>query len=221
MSANVSQELNVSSSVQLIESPVAEEAFSFRIRLPFSMFVNDLLKHINRAPGQVHPIGWLNITIFQVASSIARIQAIVPLFASLYTTKHRPYDTSLAANRGGRLSKNFLAGPRPNKDGSSRFNGKWFLIRGGIGPNESVQKAADPQGGGGGYEGPNTLPTEIISLDNELTASAQEACGARKEKSVLHSFVRSSKAMLPLLTKVGTRSKKTKEKGVASSKGPL
>ncbi|GAA0160134.1 hypothetical protein LIER_16757 [Lithospermum erythrorhizon] len=40
------------------------------MRLPFSIFVNDLLEHINRASGQVHPIGWLNITIFQVSSNV-------------------------------------------------------------------------------------------------------------------------------------------------------
>ncbi|GAA0162256.1 hypothetical protein LIER_39381 [Lithospermum erythrorhizon] len=43
---------------------------------------------------------------------------------------------------------------------------------------------------------PSTRPTEIISLDDELTASAQEACRVRKEKSVLPSSMRSSKAIL-------------------------
>ncbi|GAA0143879.1 hypothetical protein LIER_04459 [Lithospermum erythrorhizon] len=84
-----------------VEGVPIEEAFSFKMCLPFSMFVNDLLEHINRDPGKVHPIGWLNITIFQVACSIARIQATVPLFASLFTAKHRPYDTSLATKGGG------------------------------------------------------------------------------------------------------------------------
>ncbi|GAA0165138.1 hypothetical protein LIER_20615 [Lithospermum erythrorhizon] len=47
------------------------KAFSFGRRLPFSRFVNDLLITLNRAPGQLLPIGgWLNITIFEVACHI-------------------------------------------------------------------------------------------------------------------------------------------------------
>ncbi|GAA0155553.1 hypothetical protein LIER_13255 [Lithospermum erythrorhizon] len=115
-------------------TPLFLVAFSLGLRLPFSLFVNDLLEHMNRAPGQIHPIGWLNITIFQVACKKARVQATVPLFASLFTSKHKPYDTSLAAKGGGRLSKNFLAGLRPNKINSNRFDGQWFFVRGGMGP---------------------------------------------------------------------------------------
>ncbi|GAA0178686.1 hypothetical protein LIER_42183 [Lithospermum erythrorhizon] len=62
------------------------------MRLPFSDFVNDLLEHINRAPGQIHPIGWLSITIFQVACKKAGVQAIVPMFGSLFSAKHRPFE---------------------------------------------------------------------------------------------------------------------------------
>ncbi|GAA0161178.1 hypothetical protein LIER_39183 [Lithospermum erythrorhizon] len=190
------------------------------------MFVNDLLAHINKALGQVHQIGWLNIIIFQVACSIARVQATVPLFASIFTAKHRPFDTSLAAKGGGRLSKNFLAGPHPNKVGSSRFNGQWFVVRGGIGPNvpirwtvlhevgslfvrdstlikiqvQALREAIPVKPSWKAYckekvsattskkakiEALNSItalsssltirPTEVISLDDELTASAQEA----------------------------------------------
>ncbi|GAA0167631.1 hypothetical protein LIER_22517 [Lithospermum erythrorhizon] len=96
--------------------------------LPFSEFVNDLLSYLNRAPGQIHQCGWLNITIFQVSCKIAKVQAIVPLFGSLFSTKHRPFDTSLSEKGGGRLSKNFLAGPHPNKVHPKQFHGQWFLV---------------------------------------------------------------------------------------------
>ncbi|GAA0166885.1 hypothetical protein LIER_21945 [Lithospermum erythrorhizon] len=39
---------------------------------------------------------------------------------------------------GGRLSKNFLAGPRPNKVHPKRFHGQWFFIRGGMGPRVPI-----------------------------------------------------------------------------------
>ncbi|GAA0146107.1 hypothetical protein LIER_06136 [Lithospermum erythrorhizon] len=82
------------------------------MRLPFSEFVNRLLEHVNRAPGQIHPIGWLNITIFQVACSIAEVEATVPLFASLFSTKHRVFDISLVAK--GRKTKQKLLSRFPS-----------------------------------------------------------------------------------------------------------
>ncbi|GAA0167019.1 hypothetical protein LIER_22046 [Lithospermum erythrorhizon] len=108
------------------------------MRLPFSMFVNELLQHINRAPGQIHPIGWLNITIFQVACKKAGIQATVPLFASLLTSKHRSYDTSLAAK--GR--RHGTQGPHPVD----------HLKRGGYCLVISLEGYGSNQSGGGGYE---------------------------------------------------------------------
>ncbi|GAA0160812.1 hypothetical protein LIER_39109 [Lithospermum erythrorhizon] len=62
---------------------------------------------------------------------------------------------------------------------------------------------------------PNTHHTEIISLDEELIVSAQETSGARKEKSAYPSFVRSSKAIIPLLTRTGIGSKNGKMKNVS------
>ncbi|GAA0145746.1 hypothetical protein LIER_05870 [Lithospermum erythrorhizon] len=119
------------------------DAFTFGMWLPFSMFVNDLLEHINRAPGQVHPIGWLKITIFQVACKIARIRAAVPLLASLFnTSKPRPFDTTLGTKGGGRMSKNFLADSLPNKVHSNRFNGHWFFVWGGMGPRVPIRWTA-------------------------------------------------------------------------------
>ncbi|GAA0157072.1 hypothetical protein LIER_14415 [Lithospermum erythrorhizon] len=212
------------------------------MRLPFSMFVNDLLGNVNRALGQIHPIGWLNITIFHVACSIAGVQPIVPLFASLFTSKHRPYDASFASKEGGKLSKNFLAGPCPNKVGFTRFNGLWFFVRGAV--RESANSAADhtkvevaavkepfavvskkakiealatifaPS------SSPNITRPEVIALDDELTTSAHEASGAKKskEKSKAPTSVRSFKVILPLLAKVGANSKK-KGKGKAVASG--
>ncbi|GAA0143837.1 hypothetical protein LIER_04428 [Lithospermum erythrorhizon] len=71
----------------------------------------------------------------QVACKKAGIQATVPLFASLFTSIHRPYETSLSAKGGGRLNKNFLVGPRPNKVHKNRFEATVWKF---------VQKAADP-----------------------------------------------------------------------------
>ncbi|GAA0159684.1 hypothetical protein LIER_16402 [Lithospermum erythrorhizon] len=104
------------------------------MRLPFSEFVNRMLEHLNMTPGQIHPIEWLNITIFEVACKIARVEATVPLFASLFSTKHRPFDTSLGAKGGGRASNNFQAFSRLNKVQPKRFHGQWFYILGGMGP---------------------------------------------------------------------------------------
>ncbi|GAA0177998.1 hypothetical protein LIER_29779 [Lithospermum erythrorhizon] len=55
---------------------------------------------------------------------------------------------------------------------------------------------------------PQTLQTVVISLDDELTTSAQEAVGARKEKSKVPSTVHSSKAILPLWRKLGQARKR-------------
>ncbi|GAA0187315.1 hypothetical protein LIER_34603 [Lithospermum erythrorhizon] len=117
------------------------------MRLPFIIFVNNLLEHLNRAPGQIHPIGWLNITIFQVAYKIARVQETISLFGSLFSAKHRPYDTSLGAKRGRRVSKNFLAISFPNKVHPKRFHGQWFFIRGGIGPRVPIRWTAKNKAG--------------------------------------------------------------------------
>ncbi|GAA0164604.1 hypothetical protein LIER_20198 [Lithospermum erythrorhizon] len=294
-------------------TPLFLEAFSFELCLPFSIFANNLLEHINRALGKVHPIGWLNITIFQVACEIARVQATVPLFAGFFTSKHRPFYTSTKG--GKRLTKNFLADSSPNKVNQNRFNGIWFFVRGGMGlrvpirwtslkelgslyvrdsaflksqvqmlrktiPVKPSWKAyweesalimagliydkiynpynnspvTWPVGGSQAVDSwcdsypclspkrsstsaasasaskraklealaaiapsssPNTHQTKIISVDDELTISAQETSGARKEKSLPPSPVRSSKAILPLLVKTGTDSKKSKGQSVA------
>ncbi|GAA0173011.1 hypothetical protein LIER_26716 [Lithospermum erythrorhizon] len=63
---------------------------------------------------------------------------------------------------------------------------------------------------------PSTHQTEVIFLDDELTASAQETSGPRTKKSVSPSSVRCSKAILPLLTNTGTNSKKGKGESIAS-----
>ncbi|GAA0145443.1 hypothetical protein LIER_36130 [Lithospermum erythrorhizon] len=249
-------------------TPLFLAAFSFGMRLPFSMFVNDLLEHVT---GQIHPIGWLNIIIFQVACNKAEVQAIVPLFASLFTSKHMPFDTSLAAKGDGRLSQNFLVGPRPNKVHKNRFDGQWVFVRGGIGPRVPIRwttlreaypskvevaamkgkrlphfssqllirkplvPGASPipivsskmsstlEASPAAYKkakiealnavtsassNPQPLQTVVISLDDELTTSAQEAAGAKKEKSKVPFTVRTSKMMLPFLAKAGASSKK-------------
>ncbi|GAA0148836.1 hypothetical protein LIER_08170 [Lithospermum erythrorhizon] len=89
------------------------------------------VKHLDL---QLNKINWLNITIFQVECSRAGVEASVPLFSGLFSIKHRDFDISLGAKGGGKLSKNFLAGPSPNKVHTSRWHDKWFLIRACIGP---------------------------------------------------------------------------------------
>ncbi|GAA0167374.1 hypothetical protein LIER_22319 [Lithospermum erythrorhizon] len=64
---------------------------------------------------------------------------------------------------------------------------------------------------------PNTSPIKVISLDDELTVSAQERDGVKKKKYVIPPvFGRSSKAIIPLLAKSRASSKKGKGKGVSS-----
>ncbi|GAA0158955.1 hypothetical protein LIER_15852 [Lithospermum erythrorhizon] len=106
------------------------------MRLPFSGFVNDLLENLNRTPGQIHPIGLLNITIFQVACKIAIIQATIPLFGSLLSANHMPL--SLSEKLEGQVSKNFLDISRPNKVQPKQFHSQWFFIQGGIGPRVPI-----------------------------------------------------------------------------------
>ncbi|GAA0166851.1 hypothetical protein LIER_21915 [Lithospermum erythrorhizon] len=68
---------------------------------------------------------------------------------------------------------------------------------------------------------PQRPQTIIIDLDDELTTSAQEAVGSRKEKSKSPSTVRSSEAILPFLAKSSTSSKKSKgKKTLLLSKAP-
>ncbi|GAA0174479.1 hypothetical protein LIER_27864 [Lithospermum erythrorhizon] len=65
-----------------------------------------------------------------------------PIAPNLFTAKHRPFDTLLATKGGGQMSKNFLADARPNKFHSNIFNGKWFFIRGGMGPRVPIRWTA-------------------------------------------------------------------------------
>ncbi|GAA0163588.1 hypothetical protein LIER_39625 [Lithospermum erythrorhizon] len=68
----------------------------------------------------------------------AGVQANVPLFGSHLSANHRPFDTSLGAKGGGRMSKNFLAISHPNKVHLKQFHGQWFSIRGGMGPRVPI-----------------------------------------------------------------------------------
>ncbi|GAA0183388.1 hypothetical protein LIER_30807 [Lithospermum erythrorhizon] len=82
------------------------------MRLPFPSFVNNLLISINQAPGQLVPIsGWLNITIFEVASRMCIIKPTFSLFSALFTSSHTPFQTTFTTRR----KRNILVGPCPNK----------------------------------------------------------------------------------------------------------
>ncbi|GAA0153590.1 hypothetical protein LIER_37702 [Lithospermum erythrorhizon] len=195
------------------------EAFSFGLRLPFSIFVNDLLEHINKMLGQVHPIGWLNITIFQVACKLARIQETVPLFASLFTAKHRPFDTFLATKGGGRLSKNFLPGPRPNKVHKNRFNGQWFFIRGGRGRRVPIQWTSLKAVGSLYVRDSSFIKSQVQVLREAIPVkpSWKAYCeeSALLMEGLIHDKMYNSRTILPLLAKSRTYSKKGKGKSVA------
>ncbi|GAA0172567.1 hypothetical protein LIER_26368 [Lithospermum erythrorhizon] len=59
---------------------------------------------------------------------------------------------------------------------------------------------------------PTTSPTKVLSLNDELSISAQEAVEAKKKMSALTvASVRPLKAIIPLLTKSGASAKKGKE----------
>ncbi|GAA0152849.1 hypothetical protein LIER_11224 [Lithospermum erythrorhizon] len=105
------------------------EAFSHGIRLPFSPFVNNILIAINRAPGQLRPIGgWLNVTIVEVVCRMCGIEPTVSLFSILFFVSYKSFQTKFSA----RAKRNILAGTRPNRVRDSRFHKKWFYARGGM-----------------------------------------------------------------------------------------
>ncbi|GAA0158683.1 hypothetical protein LIER_15641 [Lithospermum erythrorhizon] len=80
--------------------PRCVEAFTYGMRLPFSHFVNKLLISINRAPGQLAPIGgWLNITIFEVACRMCEVEPTVSLFSALFYVSHSQFQTIFIARR--------------------------------------------------------------------------------------------------------------------------
>ncbi|GAA0139564.1 hypothetical protein LIER_01082 [Lithospermum erythrorhizon] len=96
------------------------------MRLPFSSFVNNLIITLNRATGQLNPIGgWLNVTIFEVACKIAGVEPSVSLFSALFNITHENFQNTFRA----RCNKNILAGKRPNKVPDKRLFKKWFFAR--------------------------------------------------------------------------------------------
>ncbi|GAA0173569.1 hypothetical protein LIER_27157 [Lithospermum erythrorhizon] len=197
------------------------------MRLPFSDFVNDLLVHINRAPGQIHPCGWINITIFQVTCQIARVQATVPLFDTSLSVWEAvqnstdPTNVEVAAMTGRRfpcfssqllVRKLLVSGsvPVPIFPAKRRFNSE---------ASSSVSKRAKLEALANisaSILAPSTSPTEVISLDDELTISAQEIVDPKKKKYVPPIVtVRPPKPILPLLEKSGTSIKNGKGKSVS------
>ncbi|GAA0176170.1 hypothetical protein LIER_29213 [Lithospermum erythrorhizon] len=99
------------------------------MRLPFFRFVNYLLTTLNRAPGQLLPIGgWLNITIFEVACRMGGVEPTVSLFSALFSVSHKSFETKFSACP----KRNILAGTRPNRIKDTRLHKKWFYARGGM-----------------------------------------------------------------------------------------
>ncbi|GAA0168714.1 hypothetical protein LIER_23369 [Lithospermum erythrorhizon] len=99
------------------------------MRLPFSNFVNNLLITINRALGQLTPIGgWLNVTAFEIACKVAGVEPRVSLFSSLFSVTHDNFQSYFFA----RCRRNILIKKRPNKIPDKRLLTKWFFARGGM-----------------------------------------------------------------------------------------
>ncbi|GAA0170938.1 hypothetical protein LIER_25090 [Lithospermum erythrorhizon] len=72
------------------------ESFSYGMRLPFSCFLNNVLITLNRAPGQLNPIGGgLNMTIFEVACRIVGVKPTISLFSALYMKIFKPFSESV------------------------------------------------------------------------------------------------------------------------------
>ncbi|GAA0157128.1 hypothetical protein LIER_14460 [Lithospermum erythrorhizon] len=175
-----------------------------------------------RGAGQIHPIAWLNVTIFQVACKIARIQATIPLFTSLFTSKHRPYDSSLAAKAGRRLTIVWEYVQRvvdPTKLEVAAMKGKRLprfsselVVRKPLAPGATLihvflQKRS------------STIESSAsVCKKAKIEALVVEESGAGKgkEKSKAPTSILFSKAILPLLSKTSTRSKKGKGKATTS-----
>ncbi|GAA0152094.1 hypothetical protein LIER_37419 [Lithospermum erythrorhizon] len=185
-------------------------------------YPSNTLAPVTTTMGQELPAGSSHQAVGTLVEQ-ARIQATVPLFANLFTVKHRLYETSLAAKGGGRMSKNFKLVPAPtrlvpvgsmgNGSSSGELVARKPLIPGvaaiPVFPSKrsSTSEASVAASKKAKIEAlnaitttsssPQALQTEVIKLDDELTTAAQEAGVARKEKSKDPSSVRSSKAILP------------------------
>ncbi|GAA0148405.1 hypothetical protein LIER_07858 [Lithospermum erythrorhizon] len=110
------------------------ESMSYGLPFPFSRFVNRLLIAVNRAPGQISPVGWLTINTFIVACRIAEIKPTLRLFFNMYSTSHTGILTSFTAAKGC----NIFIKKKPGKIDEGRWHKKWCYICEGM--NEAVPK---------------------------------------------------------------------------------
>ncbi|GAA0169920.1 hypothetical protein LIER_24298 [Lithospermum erythrorhizon] len=76
------------------------EVFTYGMRLPLFSFVNNYLISINRALGQLTPIGgWLNVTIFEIICRICGVEPTVSLFSALFFISHTSFQTTFTTRR--------------------------------------------------------------------------------------------------------------------------
>ncbi|GAA0168380.1 hypothetical protein LIER_40555 [Lithospermum erythrorhizon] len=83
---------------------------------------------LNRAPGQVHPLGWLYITVFHVICGIVRVKPNIPLFCQLFTVTHTGVTTSLSPAKRW----NIFVDDKPRKVAETRWHPLWFLLKEGM-----------------------------------------------------------------------------------------
>ncbi|GAA0141125.1 hypothetical protein LIER_02340 [Lithospermum erythrorhizon] len=89
---------------------------------------------VNRAPGQIRPVGWLTLTIFQVVCKIANIRTTICLFFNTHNASHSGYSTSFSASKGC----TFFIKKKPGKGGEVRWHDKWCYVRRGMDENVLV-----------------------------------------------------------------------------------
>lgn len=102
---------------------VSAEMLRMGLRLPASVFVNNFLKAINRAPQQLMSWGWFCLTAFQVACSRVDVIPTVDLFLFFFIVKFRGSCVAIYP----RPEKNFIEGGSVPSDRSRWFD-TWFLV---------------------------------------------------------------------------------------------
>ncbi|GAA0163680.1 hypothetical protein LIER_19485 [Lithospermum erythrorhizon] len=104
------------------------EDFTYSLHFPLSPFTNELLIVLNRAPSQVHPLGWLYITVFHMIYLIVRVKPNMPLLCQLFTVAHKGVLTSFSHAKGW----NIFMDNKTRKVLETRWLSLWFLLKGGM-----------------------------------------------------------------------------------------
>ncbi|GAA0146988.1 hypothetical protein LIER_06800 [Lithospermum erythrorhizon] len=102
------------------------EFFNYGLRLRASAFLNSVLSSIGRAPGQIGPIVWANLTAFQVGCLSVGMPPTFNLFNTMFNVIHQGM-LSYFHIRSGVV--NMLYSEKPGKANPNRWHKYWFLTK--------------------------------------------------------------------------------------------